>query len=74
MMHIHRHRLCPAYMKHQHHQKAHGVKMLKGIEREPPSVLRSIVPKAVSRIAVAQFMESDAQKRRNKAQQDAEDI
>ena len=74
IVHIHRHRLCPANVKHQKHQKAHHVQMLEGVEGEPAPILRGIVAQLIGHEAVAQLVQGDAQKRRDQPKQDAENI
>ena len=61
IIHIHRHRLCPADVKHHQHQKAHHVQMLEGIEGEPAPRFGSVVAQTIGCIAMAQLMEGDAQ-------------
>ncbi len=43
--------------------KPDGVKMLERVQRKAVGSLCSIVPKAIGNIAVAQFMQGDADKR-----------
>ena len=67
--HIHRYRLGPAHLGNEHHDQAHRVQVLDGIQGQAPRLLGRGIAKPPCHKSVRQLVERDAQQGSDSADQ-----